>query len=148
MGRALAARWGVEFIDCDDAFVERWGETVQDVLRRDGEALFREREYQVLEEVLGRDAVVATGGGVVTNAHARQLLRDAPTLWLDAPDATLLERVREGDRPLLADAPAETLARLRAQRSRFYAETARGYVTVDRDVQDICDDLERAVETN
>ena len=148
VGRALADRWNVDFIDCDDAFVDRWGETVQEVLRRDGEAVFRVREYEVLEEVLQRDAVVATGGGAVTTAPARALLRTVPTFWLDAPDDVLVERVREGDRPLLGDAPAEALARLREQRARLLADVARGHIAVDRVIEDICYDLELALEAN
>ena len=146
VGRALAERWGVDFVDCDEAFVDQWGESVQDVLRRDGESVFREREVHVLDQVLRTDAVVATGGGVVTTPQARSLLRAAPTLWLDAPDAVLVERVRDGDRPLLGDDPLEALARLRSQRSRFYADVARGHIVVDRDIDAICDDLERALE--
>ena len=100
----------------------------------------------VLDQVLRTDAVVATGGGVVTTPQARSLLRAAPTLWLDAPDAVLVERVRDGDRPLLGDDPLEALARLRSQRSRFYADVARGHIAVDRDIDAICGDLERALE--
>lgn len=122
--RALAQRWNCEVIDTDEWFAQRTGISVADYLRREGEEKFRLEELATLSEALRSDAVVATGGGVVTTAPARELLREHPTVWLDADVATLLERVALGDRPLLGEHPQERLEQLRGDRSSWYESVA------------------------
>jgi shikimate kinase len=142
---ALAHRWGVTAIDCDDAFEQTFGETVQTVLRRDGEAVFREREVEVLEHVLTHDAVIATGGGVVTTLRARGVLRDAVTVWLDAPDAAIVQRLAQGDRPLIGDDVAQSVAHLRSRRAGLYADVSCAHIMTDRALERCCDDIEDVI---
>ncbi|MDE3065601.1 MAG: shikimate kinase [Acidobacteriota bacterium] len=127
----LAARWGCAALDTDEVLSRRARRPVADVLREEGEPAFRTRELAALEESLVADAVVATGGGVVTTPEARALLVAERTVWLDAPDEVLLERLGEGDRPLLAGETAVALAGLRREREALY-EAVSG-VRVDAD---------------
>jgi len=60
------------------------------------------------------DAVIATGGGIVCSPDAREDLAHEFTLWLDCDDEVILARLGDVERPLLAERPAEALAKLRA----------------------------------
>ncbi len=143
LARALADRWGCAALDTDDVLARRVATPTAAYLRDAGEDRFRAAELDALVEALGADAVVATGAGVVTRADARARLRAERTLWLDAPDATLLERVGDGDRPLLGDRPAEALARLRDERSPLYQEVASATVDTSGSLEEA---LERLAE--
>ena len=96
--------------------------------------------------------VIATGGGAVLSPDTRAVLRESGTVvWLRATPATLLRRVRNGEgRPLLAEDPAGTLARLCALREECYSKAAHVVVDVDRltaaqTVSEIISRLEGAV---
>jgi shikimate kinase len=124
----LATLWGCDALDTDDLVAASAGVAVADILREEGESAFRHRELVALREALGADAIVATGGGVVSTALARDLLREEPTIWLDAADDVLVERLETGDRPLLGEDAATGLADLRARRHAWYEDVARGRV--------------------
>ena len=124
----IATRWGCECADTDDEIAATVGGVASQYLRREGEAKFRERELEALRAALERDAVVATGGGAVTMEAARTMLRDEVVVWLDCPDPVLLERMGDVDRPLLDGDPETALARLREERTRFFADVARARV--------------------
>jgi shikimate kinase len=141
VGAALAARWGCAFVDTDDLL----GAPAADLLRDEGERPFRAAEARALARALALDAVVATGGGVVTTPEARSALAGAPTVWLDAGDATLVTRCAGGDRPLLGDDPASAIARLRAERDPLYAAVARARVDASGGPDEVADLVEAAV---
>jgi len=146
VGRALALALRREFQDTDEVFAVREGERVADFLRREGETRFRERELDALNAALETAGVVATGGGIVVSAAAREVLEREFTLWLECGDETLLRRVGEGDRPLLGEHPARRLGELRRERTEWYREVSRHRVDADREVDDVVGDLVRLVE--
>ena len=146
VGRALALAMHQEFRDTDEVFAEREGERLADFLRREGEVRFRERELDALTSALERASVVATGGGIVVSAAAREVLGCEFTLWLDCDDETLLRRVGEGDRPLLGERPAQRLGELRRERTEWYRQVSRHRVDADREVDDVVRDLVHLIE--
>jgi shikimate kinase len=106
VARALAKRlhWTTE--DIDERIEKRERRDIPTIFRQDGEPYFRSIEQEELIALLPvRGAVVATGGGTIVNPIAREMmLRDGAVIWLDAPFATVLERVPlDGRRPLAAD---------------------------------------------
>lgn len=106
VARALAKRldWHVE--DIDDRVEKRERRDIATIFRQDGEPYFRALEQQEVVALLPeRGAVVATGGGTIVDPVTREMmLRDGAVVWLDAPLATILERVPlDGRRPLAAD---------------------------------------------
>lgn len=125
IGRNLAARLNVSFVDSDAAIEEAAALTIGEIFQRDGEAFFREREAEVLRRLLsGPPGIVSTGGGAFLAARNREAIAEmGVALWLDADLDTLWERVRHKDtRPLLrTDDPQATLAQIYAERTPVYA---------------------------
>ncbi len=142
---ALAASWGCAALDTDDELAAMTGGTAAEVLRRDGIAAFRQQEVAALRAALHADAVVATGGGVVTLSEARELLRHEVTLWLDCEDDVLIPRLVDGDRPLLGDDPRSALEALRREREEWYREVSSARIdasgTPDETVERVRDAL-------
>ena len=126
IGRRLAQRLGLPFIDSDSAIEEAAGASAGDQFDRYGEDNFRDGERRLVARLIdGEVRVIATGGGAFIDPATRRLLNDRTiTVWLDAPVAVLAERTgRTNTRPLLRDGDrAATLARLSDERRVFYAE--------------------------
>jgi thiamine-phosphate diphosphorylase len=121
IGRRLAARLGVPFVDVDAEIERAAGLTVRALFEESGEPGFRQREAVFLAgtESLS-DAVVATGGGAyIPEANRRAMRRLGRVVFLDVPFPVLSERLAEKtDRPLFHS--VEQAARLFAQRDPFY----------------------------
>ncbi len=133
IGKELARRFGVRFVDCDKAIEEREGCSVAHIFSRDGEAAFRELEVLVLAELVnGGAGVIATGGGAVLSSDNRELLGTRTTcVYLNVPLELLWKRLRrDRRRPLLQVQDAETrLRELAAAREPLYRQIAE--VVVD-----------------
>src|SRR5262249_50807171 len=104
IGRRLAARLGIAFIDADSEIEQRAGMTIPELFERHGEGYFRAGEARVIARLLdGGPQVLATGGGAFMNADTRALIGDKGiSIWLKADFDLLLRRIkRRNDRPLL-----------------------------------------------
>jgi shikimate kinase len=126
IGKRLAVRLELPFIDADDEIERAAGCTVAEFFERYGETEFRAGERRVIARLLeGPPHVLSTGGGAYMDAGTRALLRaQAITVWLRADLDVLFERVKKrAHRPLLRQGdPRDVLARLMAQRYPIYAE--------------------------
>ena len=126
IGKRLAARLGLPFVDADDEIERAAGCTVAEFFERFGETEFRAGERRVIQRLLeGEIHVLSTGGGAYMDPETRALLREkAITVWLRAELDVLFDRVkRRGHRPLLRQGdPKEVLGRLMAVRYPVYAE--------------------------
>lgn len=126
IGRRLARRLGLPFIDSDVAIEEAAGSPTAELFERYGEHDFRDGERRLVARLVEGDIrVIATGGGAFNDPRTRQLLNQrAITVWLDAPIDVLAERTgRRNNRPLLRSGNrAETLARLARERQPYYSE--------------------------
>jgi shikimate kinase len=135
VGAALAARLGWEALDTDTLIERQAGERIVDLWRREGEAVFRAQEAEVIAQVVaGEDRrVVSVGGGAVLDPGNRaQISSSGFVVWLRADPTTLLARVGAGaERPALGGDPVSTLARIDAGRRAFYGEVADLVVDVD-----------------
>ena len=126
VGRPLADALGYRFLDADTTIEQAAGCSIPDLFARDGEAGFRQLETAVLGQIASwHSLVVATGGGVVTQPTNWGHLRQGVVIWLDAPEALLLQRLQADPtpRPLLAHPdPAARLQQLLAERRPLYAQ--------------------------
>jgi shikimate kinase len=135
VGKRLAARLGVPFVDTDAEVVSRAGMTVPEIFADRGEAGFRAAESAVLADLAGRSAptVIAVAGGAVLADSNREVLRAAGTIvWLRARPETIIGRIGDGrGRPLLQDDPAERIRTYDALRRPIYSALADLVVDVD-----------------
>jgi len=127
IGRRLAARLGVPFVDADAEIEKAAGMSIADIFARHGEADFRSGEARVIARLLdGGPQVLATGGGAVMNADTRAAIKaKGVSIWLSAEFEVLMRRInkRKNDRPLLQTAdPAATLRELLVAREPVYAQ--------------------------
>lgn len=127
VGRRLAARLGVPFIDADAEIERAAGCAISEIFERDGEDGFRAGERRVVARLLETEPVhvLATGGGAFMDPQTRALIREkAISLWLRADLDVLFDRVsRRSHRPLLKTPdPKATLAALMEKRYPVYAE--------------------------
>jgi shikimate kinase len=126
VGRRLAKRLGLSFIDSDSAIADASGFSAAEVYERFGEADFRDGERRLVARLIEGDVrIIATGGGAYVDPRTRKLLNErAITIWLDAPVDVLTERTARRDtRPLLRNGdPKGTLEKLSEQRRPAYEE--------------------------
>ena len=150
VGRLLAERLGVDHIDTDALVVEREGRPITDIFATDGEAAFRVMETEAVAEALTHEAVVSLGGGAAVTPAVRNLLSGRTVVYIDAPHDELVRRTAsKNHRPLLAQDPSGTLARLRTEREPHYRAVATivvesGPGPVDDVVTAIAQQLEHA----
>ncbi|ABM35997.1 shikimate kinase [Polaromonas naphthalenivorans CJ2] len=136
IGRQLARRLKLSFLDSDHVIEERLGCSIRDYFEREGEASFRDVEEAVIDELTGMaSGVLSTGGGSVLRPANRQRLHErGHVVYLRSSPEELFRRLRHDvSRPLLQ--VADPLGRLRdlyAQRDPLYRETAHFVIETGR----------------
>jgi len=136
LGKSLARRLGLGFVDLDKQIVAQAEMTIPEIFSRLGEKVFRQYEAQCLAQAVdSKQQVLATGGGVVLRESNRKLLhQNPPVVWLDAPPEVLASRIAgDANRPLIADVDPLVKAReLDTVRRPLYAECANLHVRTDQ----------------
>jgi shikimate kinase len=126
VGRRLARRLGLPFVDSDAEIEGAAGYPAAEVFERYGEQDFRDGERRLVARLIEGDVrVIATGGGAYVDPRTRKLLNErAITVWLDAPVEILAERTSRRDtRAQLRNGdPKAVLDRLSKERRPSYAE--------------------------
>ena len=150
VGRRLARRLGVPFVDSDSAIEDASGFSAAEVYERFGERDFRDGERRLVARLVeGEVRVIATGGGAYVDSTTRKLLNErAITIWLDAPVDILAERTSRRDtRPLLRNSdPKGTLERLSDERRPSYEEAHIHIKSGDGAHRDVVDSIVAALE--
>ncbi|MGE4180845.1 MAG: shikimate kinase [Limisphaerales bacterium] len=127
VGRWVARELGLSFVDTDEVIERRSGCRIAEIFEKEGEKAFRERERELVGELVEQsDLVIATGGGLVCQPGNLELLKSgALVVCLWAAPETIWERVRtQSHRPLLqVPDPRSEIARLLALREPFYRES-------------------------
>ncbi len=149
IGPELAGRLGWKFVDLDAGIELRERKSVPEIFREQGEAGFRRAEMAALEEFtsgLKQNSVVALGGGAFTQERNRELLRNWPTIFLNAPVEELWRRSQEDgiERPLRRD--RAQFSRLYAERLPFYQQATITVETEGKNTSSICDEIERRLQ--
>ena len=129
IGRYLAKRWSLPFVDVDMAIEEHIGCTIREFFAKEGEPKFRDVEQEVLAHLLSnaQKMVVATGGGAVLRTENRQqLAAHAQVVYLSAAPHEIARRLqKDTQRPLLqVDNPLQRLLDFHAVRDPLYREVA------------------------
>lgn len=127
VGRRLANRWQVSFLDTDTEIEKAVGKSVADIFLEDGEPFFRQREVDtVVSLVASFDGVLSLGGGAVLDERVRAALSGLPVVWIDVELPLAVRRVGLNTaRPLLVGSVRSKLATLLKERAPFYREVAK-----------------------
>jgi shikimate kinase len=135
VGRQLAKMLHLDFVDSDEEIENRTGVDISYIFEKEGEAGFRKREVQVIDELSQLDGVVlATGGGAIIDPGSRSRLGARGfVVYLHTSVSQQLERTGRGrERPLLENREkAEVLAELMAARDPLYREVADLIIDTD-----------------
>jgi len=151
VARELGERLGTVVADLDEMLEAEEGLTVAGLFARSGEAWFRRREGEILDQALAAGAgVIACGGGIVVDVVRRDALRRrCRVVWLEVPVEEAARRVEAeiSSRPLLAGRdPRAVLEEMLGRRSPLYAEAAAVRVaTAGKTPGEVADEIERAL---
>jgi len=147
IGRELARSLSEPFVDTDSLITKQWG-PIPDIFAEHGEEWFREREVEVVKQVLGEAGVVSLGGGAVITESTRVALRGLPVALLMISEDAVAHRVTDSlKRPLLTDG-VESWKKLVDARMDWYRECAQVEVDVShRQPADVASELVSWLET-
>jgi shikimate kinase len=124
IGRRLASRLEMPFVDADDEIELAAGKAITDIFKDHGEPYFRDGERKVIARILNSGCqVLATGGGAFMSAETQDNIRQAAvSVWLKAELSLLLRRVlKRNNRPLLERDPEGVMRSLVETRYPIYA---------------------------
>jgi shikimate kinase len=128
VGQVLEREASLRRFDTDEMISAKFNMSIQQIFSKHGEEKFRDAETDALRSLAGsEEAVIVTGGGIVTKAENIDLLKQLGTVvWLDADHATLRARLnRLNDRPLLQTPdPSASLSELLQARNPLYRHAA------------------------
>jgi shikimate kinase len=150
VGRRLARRLGLPFVDSDSAIEDAAGYSPAEIFERYGEKDFRDGERRLVARLVEDEPrVIATGGGAFIDPATRRLLNErAITVWLDAPVDILTERTSRRDTraQLRQGDPKETLERLSEERRPSYEEAHIHVKSGDGAHKDVVEAIVEALE--
>jgi len=152
VGRRLAQRLELPFVDADHEIERAAGMSVSDIFAQHGESYFRDGERKVIARLLSNGPqVLATGGGAFMDAETRANIADTGlSLWLKCSHKLLMKRVRKrGGRPLLdADNPDAVMQELMDKRYPVYGLADLSIVSRDVSHSTIVNDAIRALHAH
>ncbi len=147
VGRGVAARTGLRFVDSDHAIAEQQGMTIAEIFERRGEEYFRQLERTFIEEGHpSSGCLVSCGGGLAAREGMVELLRSRGVVGaLFASIETILARTAGNrNRPLLNVAdPAEAVRNLMAAREKYYLQANFCISTDQRSLADVIQSVQR-----
>jgi XRE family aerobic/anaerobic benzoate catabolism transcriptional regulator len=152
VGRGLAARLARPFIELDERVEDLAGLSLTEIFELHGDATYKQLERDALERVLAAAprAVIATGGGIVTDPGTYDLLLErTTTVWLNArPELHWSLVVAQGDNRPMGDDPRamERLRRLLESRTPLYARADHSVDTSDIGVEAVVDRIEHMLD--
>ena len=125
-----------DYLDMDTLIEKRLGMSIANFFSEKGEESFRQIESEVLADLLQRDQVVSTGGGVVVSQRNRDLLKtNSDNIYLKADFETLYQRIaadKDNQRPLFLNNSKEGLAAIFQERQVWYEEVANRVLDVTK----------------
>ena len=138
VGRELAGRLGMDFVDTDAMVEQRTGKLVSEIFADEGEARFRQLEEEAAADALVGVGVVSLGGGAIMNPRIRKMLIPHQVIWLDVSVKTLTRRAGMTSlRPLLLGDVRGQLSALAAERLPAYEQVATWRVNAELSVPEI-----------
>ncbi len=145
IGKSLAKRMNLNFIDTDELIENRSGKKISDIFLEDGEAGFRALEKEsVLEALRQADSIISLGGGAVLDSETQSVLREMNrVVYLEVSISNAAPRIGfNRDRPLLLGNPRQQWLSLMEHRKPIYESLAKYQVSTDnRKVSEVAEIL-------
>jgi len=153
VGKTLAVMLGRTFIDIDAIITERTGKSPGDIVREEGEIIFRELEIESIKSVSRvENAVISCGGGAIVNRiNIDRLKLNGTIVLLTAPIETIIERTRTQRNRSIIDRgdPERELLRLWEERSCLWAPAADIVIeTHEKTVDDVVDEIIKRINAD
>lgn len=124
------------YLDMDALIEKRLGMSIAEFFAEKGEEAFRQIESEILADLLQRDQVVSTGGGVVISQQNRDLLKtNSDNIYLKADFETLYQRIsadKDNQRPLFLNSSKEELVAIFQERQVWYEEVSSRVLDVTK----------------
>lgn len=149
VGKLLARELAYDYIDLDDAIVQKAGKSIEDIFREDGQDAFRMWEKITAEELeLNKATVIATGGGFPLREDNRKWMASLGTsIWLQASAAHILDRIKDEDRPLLPKPiRVEHIEKILDERTVIYAKADMAVDTQNKSPEEIVSEIMRYIQ--
>lgn len=125
VGKILAKRKGLNFVDFDEKIVEDTGMSIQEYFDKYGEEAFRKLEHENLKELVKEKSVISTGGGIVLREANREILKKTnPVIYLKADHDVYYQRLKEDtiSRPIIVSKTQDEVIDIYESRIKFYEE--------------------------
>lgn len=131
----IASLLSADYVDMDQVIIDRIGMSISDYFKTYGETAFRQIESQVLQDLTQTDAIIATGGGVITSDVNRQILQaaQAEVIYLKSDFDTLHRQIsedKENIRPLFLSHSRDELQAIYEDRLPLYEAIATQVVPI------------------
>lgn len=142
IGKALAEKTGIEFVDVDEYIEKRLNTTINDIFKQGGEDEFRKIETEAIKEVSSRlPCIISTGGGAIKKQENMKILgENSIIVFINRPIENITADIDISFRPLLAEGPSK-LYSLYKERYPLYKKYADYEIINDRDVETIVNQL-------
>ena len=144
IGKLLADKLNMKFIDTDEEIIKLSNCSINKIFETQGEKAFREIEKIVLSKVLKLDnQIISTGGGIIKEEQNRELLKGVTTIYLQADDSTLFERVKnDNTRPLLnTNNLLTTIQTILSERKHLYEKATLIIDTTNKSPENIVKEI-------
>jgi len=150
IGRVLANLLGVNFVDMDNYIEETENMTIAEIFKQKGEQHFRMLETKAIEELSGKQMVIACGGGAMLNDKNAEIANKTGTVvFLDVPFKTCYERISgDNNRPLVVNNTVEWLEELYNKRYPIYKANSSVSIISNGIPNEIAEDIFELLTNN
>lgn len=135
IGSKLAKKLNLDFIDMDSYIEEQAGIKIPEIFDKYGEIYFRDLETKAVQELSGREGIIACGGGaMLREVNAEIARKSGQVVLLDVPFRTCYFRIADSDRPIVKRSTKQQLNQLYNERYVIYEKHCTHKVDVSRSV--------------
>lgn len=149
IAKELAARLNRDVIDLDAVIPQLANKSIPEIFAEDGESVFREFEYLALQQSIDENAIIATGGGIITYDKSYNLLKELqtePIFFLNAPFENLYKRIQEDENRPLGNQDIDKVRSLYESRLDKYKALANREISTLQSVADSTDEILSFIE--
>lgn len=140
----IARELNVKCLDIDEEITKKYDTSISQIFSKEGEEGFRKKEFEVLNSSLNKDAVISTGGGVVTYKASLELLKSQSKhkiFYLDAPFQVLYDRIKGDDTRPLANQDREKVHALYENRLELYKSAGDFTIDTEKSIFEITQEI-------